>query len=787
MNLKLMAAFMGLILLAGASGRTEPNPSVATITFKDSDRNGQDSPGDELVMENSVLRTQFIYADLSTPKARVNPKYNGWFLYSSSYKGEKFFQHPERDRATALYPSMIANDALGMTAFLKDADYQDQPFLWLWNAREPRKNGLASRLPLNSSYLESYEYYTLYERHEEKGGALEFSSTKMDGIGQKITFKLEGPSLEIRYTASNTGSQPARLSGVITFPANRIIDTVFTPPDLKVTRKITPAAFTDNYTYKLSATDGLAGSGMLFWARAKFSLLHMDGLLTWHRFDLDPGKSATRMMKIDFLDQDIDDYYRDYLASKNISFDTVDWPSVEKQLVAMVPKVIMPEGYIYHTYDYNPPGTNRDWHNEMTGRGLIIQHLQTGAADWLNYANRANKYYLERMYYTDPKHVCYGLFRDQTFADKLTDCFPWSQPYNVESLIAEYALTKDERLRKALLTHFEQMYEGPIYNKEGKRWYWRVHDSGSKDDFGMFDSLEFGADDMISAYEFTGDRKYLERALETVNRSRSALDNFGLLMEDRAGEPSVNTFAFAAKLLFKLYEYTGDQYWRDRGERILNATLYSRVFMEPYGEQDKWLNGALSRKDGDWRNQFGIPTTGTDSSAPSQTSFIPWVNEALVAGYNHTGNQLYLKYMAQLMHHQMEVNKRLAEVTGGKAIACGHYNMYTEKFQEDNDGLTVVSNLFLFPYVKAFEKGVRSPHSAMVLMPGTDADSVRVFHLSGRSEEISLVLSGSQVKKITETDNNGKPIGGVVFKAGSGSVSFSAKPYAMYAVELALP
>ena len=140
MNLKLMAAFMGLILLAGASGRTEPNPSVATITFKDSDRNGKDSPGDELVMENSVLRIQFIYADLSTPKARVNPKYNGWFLYSSSYKGEKFFQHPERDRATALYPSMIANDALGMTAFLKDAEYQDQPFLWLWNAREDRKS-----------------------------------------------------------------------------------------------------------------------------------------------------------------------------------------------------------------------------------------------------------------------------------------------------------------------------------------------------------------------------------------------------------------------------------------------------------------------------------------------------------------------------------------------------------------------------------------------------------------------------------------------------------------------
>jgi len=113
--------------------------------------------------------------------------------------------------------------------------------------------------------------------------------------------------------------------------------------------------------------------------------------------------------------------------------------------------------------------------------------------------------------------------------------------------------------------------------------------------------------------------------------------------------------------------------------------------------------------------------------------------------------------------------------------------MYTEKFQEDNDGLTVVSNLFLFPYVKAFDKGVRSPHSSALLMPGTDANSVRVFHLSGRSEEISLILSGYKVKKIIETENNGQPIGEVAFKAKSGSASFSAKPYAMYLVELALP
>jgi hypothetical protein len=785
-----LSLFVGVCLcisLAGPATASPPAaPPAADISYRDADRDGRDSPGDELTLSNPVLTLRFLFADLATPSARVDPKFNGWYLDSITYRGEKFFQHPDRLTRPPLYPAMIANDAVGMTAFVRDGFYPDDPFLWLWNAREPRNPGWTRWF---SPLLQSYEWYTLYERHAEHDGALVFSSTKMRGLSQEIAFALDGPRLRIRYSAANTGTSAARLTGIVTLPMNRILDTVFTPPDLKVTRKITPAAFSDNYTCRLAAGDGLGGSGMLFWARGKASLLHLDGLLSWHRLDLDPGQAASRAMTVLFLDQNIDQYYREYLAAARIAFDPLDWDDAEANLAAMVPAVIMPEGYIYHTYDYNPPGTNRDWHNEMTGRALVIQHLATGGREWLDYATRANDYYLDRMYYHDPNHPCYGLFRDQTWADKLTDCFPWSQPYNVESLIAEYAVTRDERLRQALLTHFDRMYAGPIWNEAGGRWYWRVGGAGGKDDFGTFDSLEFGADDMISAYEFTGERKYLERAVAAVNRSRSALDNFGLLLEDRAGETSVNTFAFAAKLLFKLYEYTGDEYWRDRAVRILNAALYSRVFMEPWPEEDRWLNGALSRKDGDWRGQFGVPTTGTDSSVPSQTSFIPWVNEALVAGYNHTGNDMYLKYMAQLLHHQLEANRRLAELTGGRAIACGHYNMYTGKFKEDNDGLTVVSNLFLFPYVKVFERGVRSPHSSVVLLPGPTADAVRAFHLSGRSETVTLVLAeGVRVKAVTETENDGRIVGPAAFKAtvkdGYDSVSFPAAPYRMYLVDL---
>lgn len=777
------AAFAVLVILTLAAKSQAAGPIVA---FTDTDRDGRDSPGDELVFSNDSLKLTFRFSDLGSNRARVAPDRNGWYLHALSYRGEKFFLHPDPSTYAQDYPSVSAADVVGMSAVVRGGPFSDQPFLWLWNfCKEPRRNDFWSRFSL-TPHAESWEFYTLYERHAESGGELIFASTKLRGIAQTLAFSLDGPRLRVRYIAGNHGSSPEKISGILILPMNRIIDNVFLPAELAVSRELAPTASSDHYTAALSSAHGPVGSGMLFWARAKNSLLHMDGLMVWLSLELAAGNQAAREMTLAFSDQNLDDYYRDYLASNNISFDPVDWAAAEQSLIEATPKVIMPEGYIYHTYDYNPPGTNKDWHNEMTGRALVITGLAGGEPRWLEWTKKANAYYLDRMYYNDPNHVCYGLFRDQTWADKLVDCYPWSQPYNVESLIAEHAATKDDRLKKVLLLHFEKMYAGPIWNDAGRRWYWRLPGAGAGEDFGVFDSIEFGADVMVSAYEFTGDRKYLDRAVEVVDAYRRAFDNFGLLLEDRAGEPSVNTSVFAVKLLFKLYEYTGNEYYRERAVKLLNATLYSRVFMEKWADPaDTWLNGALSRKDGDWRGQWGEPTTGTDSSVPSQTSFIPWVMEALVAGYSHTGDRMYLDYMAQLMHHQLEANRRLSELTGGRAFACGHYNMYSRKFQEDNDGLTVVSNLFIFPYLKAWAVGVRSPHSSVVLLPGEDAKSVRAFHLSGRSEEIRLILgSGLKVKAVIETENDGQEVGTVPFQNENSAAVFTAAPYRMYRIDL---
>jgi hypothetical protein len=772
-----------LFMYQGAPSLAQ-SAGITVTRFIDADNSGADSPGDEVLFGNSAISLRFRFADLSTRAKKVDPRFNGYYLDTVKYRDETCFKHPDWETESALYPTLEANDVVGMTAFTSDRLFRSEPFLWMWNiAREPVRNMSPDmKWIMHGRELQSYEWYTLYEKHEVRGDTLAFVSEKRRNIREELLFTIDNNTLRIRFTVTNKMERPLAQVGIIVFPANRIIDTVYAQPDVKAARKIAPTGFTDNYTFTAAAADGLAGSGMLFWSRGEDSLLHMDGLYSWHKFSVQPGESTSRELAVTFNNKNIDDYYSEYLRANNIEFDTIDWKAAEDYMVSKVPEAMNAKGYVWHAYDYNPPGTDHDWHNEMTGRAFMVQYLATGDQKWLEYTKNANLYYLDNMFFKNPDHVCHGYFMDQTYADKTHDCYPWSQPYNVESFIAEYAVTKDESLKQALLLHFDRMYDGPLYNPDGHRWYWVMHEKGDSRDFATFDAQEFGMDVMISAYEFTGDRKYLQRAIEVMNAHKYALDNFGLLLEDRAGEPSVNTFAFAAKVLFKLYDYTGDKYWLDRAVRILNATVYSRVFMEPYGPDDAWLKGALARKDSDWRGQFGEPNTGTDSSAPSETTYIPWVMEALVAGYNHTGKEMYIQYIGQLLHHQMEANKRLAEATGGAVELCGHYNMFNGTFLQDNDGLTVVSNLFLFPYVNTFLRGVRSPQSSVVLAPGDK--SIRLFHLSGIKENVSVQFSKGKILSVRAVKIEGGGGTDIEYKSGSGTISFEASPYQMYEIAM---
>ncbi|MGB9893048.1 MAG: hypothetical protein ACPLRA_01445, partial [Candidatus Saccharicenans sp.] len=336
----------------------------------------------------------------------------------------------------------------------------------------------------------------------------------------------------------------------------------------------------------------------------------------------------------------------------------------------------------------------------------------------LQYTIKANKFYLEKMRWNSPDHPFFGYFMDQTVDTKQRQCFLWSQPYNVESLLAEYPLTGNQAVREALLTNFDKVHSGLMWNSEGKRWYWRaVVDPATrppkliwKDDLNTFDACEFGLEVMLSAYSFTGDKKYLERAVEAMENQLQVLENYGLLLEDHAGEPSVNVFAFAAKTLFRLYDYTGEEKWLRNGEKILEAMLMSFVHLDKFPDEFYWLKGGVARKDGDWTGQFGEPTTGTDSSVATAPTYIPWIMEAIVAGYKHTGKKMYLDYAHQLLWHSLKANQKMKEATGGKFEFCGHYNTYTRKFYEDDDGLVVVSNLYAIPYLKIFEKGLRVEH-----------------------------------------------------------------------------
>ena len=86
------AALIIAVLLALAAPALAAGPAV---TFLDADRNGRDSPGDQLVLHNDALALRFLFADLATPSARVSARENGWYLDSVAFRGETFFQHPD--------------------------------------------------------------------------------------------------------------------------------------------------------------------------------------------------------------------------------------------------------------------------------------------------------------------------------------------------------------------------------------------------------------------------------------------------------------------------------------------------------------------------------------------------------------------------------------------------------------------------------------------------------------------------------------------------------------------
>lgn len=776
-----------------------------SLIWHDNDHNGQDSPGDVIELSNGQIYLRLDYVDVwkghqalnpfdTPPEIRdLDPRWNGYYLQELRFRDEICYRYLGWDKARKLYPTLSSNDVIGLVG--QPESYPDNPFLSMWNAKESEKNP-------------SYKWYVYFEKHEvrkdkEKGQVLVLTADKGQGLSHTLEISLKGAQLFFELRVRNKQDKEIQYINLLTLPANKIIDTNFGPPELLSCRKIEPLGFTDNFTFTVSG-DGLAGSGMLPWKIKRDTksnyftggwwILHQHGLFVWKATRLKPAEEASFNLVATFSDENIYSRYERYLKDNGISFERVNLDEVEDYLTKNVPRTITKEGWVYHAYEW----PTNDWHNEMTGKAFMTMFYVTGDKTWLNYTINANKYYLEKMRWNSPDHPFYGYFMDQTVDVKQRQCFLWSQPYNVESLLAEYPMTQNQAVKEALLLNFEKVHSGLMWNPEGKRWYWRAVVDPQvkppkliwKDDLNTFDACEFGIDVMLSACSFTGEKKYLDRAIEAMENQLQVLENYGLFLEDHAGEPSVNVYAFAAKALYRLFDYTGETRWLVEAGKILDAMLMSFIHMDKFPPEYYWLKGGVARKDGDWTGQFGEPTTGTDSSVATAPTYIPWIMEALVAGYKHTGKKMYLDYAHQLLWHSLEANKKMKEATGGRFEFCGHYNTYSRKFYEDDDGLVVVSNLYEMPYLKIFEKGARAEHfdlqeiwdgegkiriinptnstiRALVHLPA-DWTSVRVLNLGPIRDYFSgnMSSSGSEVN----------------FKLTSGRVEFEAAPMSLYQI-----
>ncbi|MBP6909443.1 MAG: hypothetical protein KBC18_03345 [Candidatus Saccharicenans sp.] len=773
------------------------------IVWNDHDHNGQDSPGDTIEISNGLIYLRLDYVDVwqgqealnpfETPpeKRDLDPRWNGYYLQELRYRNEICYRYLGWEKAKDIYPTLSSNDVIGLVG--QPESYPDNPFLSMWNAKESEINP-------------SYKWYVYFERHEVvkkkgKGQVLVLAADKGGRLSHRLEISLEGSQLFFDQQVINNSQEEISYINLLALPASRIIDTSFGPKELLSCRQIEPLGFSDHFTFTVSG-EGLAASGQLPWKIKRDTksnyftggwwLLHQQGLFVWKAARIKPQAEAGFKLVATFSDQDIYSRYDSYLKQNGLTFDRVNLAELEDYLVKNVSRTITKEGWVYHAYEW----PTNDWHNEMTGKAFMTMFYATGDKTWLNYTIKANRYYLEKMRWNSPDHPFYGYFMDQTVEGKQRQCFLWSQPYNVESLLAEYPLTEDQALKEALLLNFEKVYSGLMWNEPGGRWYWRgVVDPKTKppqliwkDDLNTFDACEFGLDVMLNAYAFTGDKKYLDRAVEAMNNQLQVLDNYGLLLEDHAGEPSVNVYAFAAKELYRLFDYTGEEKWRENGTKILEAMLMSFIHLDKFEGENSWLKGGVARKDGDWTGQFGEPTTGTDSSVSTAPTYIPWLMEALVAGYKHTGKQMYLDYSHQLLWHTLQANQKMKEATGGKFEFCGHYNTYLKKFYEDDDGLVIVSNLFEIPYLKAFEQGVRVEHfdlqeildgeGRLRLVNPTGASWPAVVHLPADWQSLEVVKLG----KINSyfTGEKTATLDPVQFELKNQVATFQAEPYCLY-------
>lgn len=776
-----------------------------SLVWHDNDRNNQDSPGDVIEMSNGQVYLRLDYVDVwkghqalnpydNPPELRdLDPRWNGYYLQELRYRDEVCYRYLGWDKAREKYPTLSSNDVIGLVG--QPESYPDRPFLSLWNIKESEKNP-------------SYKWYVYFEKHQlsrDQDGQPELIllSDKGQGLEHRLEIRLKGKELFFNHKVKNKKGEDLTYINLLTLPANRIIDTAYGPSELLCSRDIEPIGFTDNFTFTVRG-DGLAVSGMLPWKIKRDTksnyftggwwILHQQGLMVWKATELKAGEEAAFNLVATFSDEDIYSRYNRYLKENGISFERVNLDEVENYLVKNVPRTVTREGWVYHAYEW----PTNDWHNEMTGKAFMTMFYVTGDRQWLDYTVKANQFYLEKMRWNLPDHPFYGYFMDQTVDIKQRQCFLWSQPYNVESLLAEYPLTENQKVKEALLLNFEKVHSGLMWNPQGKRWYWRaVVDPSSKpprliwkDDLNTFDACEFGIDVMLSAYSFTGDRKYLERAKEALENQLHVLENYGLLLEDHAGEPSVNVYAFAAKALYRLYDYTGETRLLVEAGKILDALLMSFIHMDKFPAEYYWLKGGVARKDGDWTGQFGEPTTGTDSSVATAPTYIPWIMEALVAGFKHTGKKMYLDYAHQLLWHSLEANKKMKEVTGGKYEFCGHFNTYLKKFYEDDDGLVVVSNLYEIPYLKTFEQGVRVEHfdlqeiwdgeSRVKIINPTNSRLRAILHLPAGWETVK-VLSLGPIKDYF-SGNLGSSGSEQEFKRAGNTLEFMTEPMSLYLI-----
>ncbi len=653
----------------------------STIVWDDRDSSGTDTINDTVSIYNEHLNLTFRFHNFTTGSSA-----NGYLIDTLQYYGQTLLENTpyyDQGKINELVDDGLINRnfVFGTTHVMGDLDDPDD-FLRLWA-------GTASNYNLHTkSNITGY------------GCVLNLSTPSRtmgtQTLGTQTNFTVfYNDTLRVVDTVINKGST-TDVTRLIVFPTPRVLVTTFSEPENRnnhpygpnYVRNVPAVAYSDDYiAYTTKYGSNHAGSGTLKldamtgnnppWGDETKTNYYPSMYVMNTTLGMSSNEESTVSVDLVLEQKNLSDYYAEYMAENDISFDSFDYAKIRDYFTNQLrlDDCFHNDGFVIAAYysdeSYAPAGES-DWSNMLLARSLMAMYHKTGDDYYLDKSKHFNIYLNDTLSHRDrsTSDYRYGYFIDATRPGAMIEwykddtAYMWSQPYQLSGLIAEFMATQNHTTLDVAMDNMENVFgrdaaqDGGLWNLTEKRWKWLIQKGSSSDCVGSncevdednYDSQLFGINVMLQAYMLTHNETYLERAQNVTNDYVYRFIRPTWQFEDTRKVHSSNMVAYTAKTLYLLYDITENRTYERWAEDLVDNFMYGYIYMDKFPEHYSWLKGGATRFTHDWQGR-AIPDSKGDSGIFSEYNMLPWLQEGLIAAYKHSGEEIYLNFSKQILTH----------------------------------------------------------------------------------------------------------------------------------------